>query len=143
MDHENTAPGEIERSPAHTLDQVADGARQLLLISRERLRDIETSLEEGRFSEAFARTQELMGKLQPLAQAETYIGGFASTFIVRAADVHEGMVLHTFGTVTSTERREHNNPGGEPCVHIKLACEHADDLLDFQADAELIALRSE
>lgn len=144
MDHDPSMPGEIERTPAHTLDQISDGARQLLLMARERMRDVDAALDQGRFSDAYGRAQELIHKLQPLAQAESYVGAFASTFIVRAGEVHEGMILHTFGKVTSIDRHEHDSPGSDgPCVHIKLACESADEPVEFPAETELIAMRGE
>ena len=145
MDHDaHFTPGAVERSPATTIDQISDGARQLLLVARQRLADIDTAIQEGQFAEAFGRAQELIGKLQPLAQAETYVGCFASSFIVRANDVQEGMVLHSFGRVTNVNRREHPNPGGDaPCIHVTLTCEEADEPIEYQADTELLALRAD
>lgn len=141
MDYDAGAP---ERSPAHTLEMIADGGRQLLLVARERLRDIEGALDAGRFEEAMGRAQELMGKLQPLASAEGYMAIFATTFVVRADHIEEGMVLHGLGKVTAVSRHEHPNAGGDgPCIHVALTCEDHEEPVEYHADRELVVLRSD
>jgi hypothetical protein len=128
-------------SPARTFDQIRDGAAQILVVARQRLADCELAITEGRFSDAHDRAQELLARLGPLASAETYLGGFDDSFIVRASDVEEGMLLKGWGRVTGKQIEHKGTPGAE-CVHVLLRFEDGEDR-ELHAEQEIVAHRAE
>lgn len=129
-----------DRSPALTFDQIREGSQQLLVQVRERVAALSVALEEGRFIEAMGRAQEVLHQLAPLAQAENHIGVFASSYLVRAQDVCEGMTLRIWGTVTGVENVAHPVPGEEPCQHVTLSFADHEDV-DLHGAQEVVALR--
>lgn len=132
-----------KKNAAHTLDQIRSGGTQLLTVARERLKEVEVALDEGRFQDAAERAQELMQRLAPLANAETFIGAFGESYVVRAEDVTEGVTLRQWGKVSNIEREDVPVPGSDPCVHITLHIEGDDEPKKVHGDQELVALRDE
>lgn len=112
---------------SETLERITEGARTLILSTLERLRDAETAVQEGRFREAYHRIQEAAGRVGPLAQAEDGIASVSASYIVRASDIEEGMVLSTWGKVVACERVDIPNPGGPQHTHIRLTVEEPPD----------------
>jgi hypothetical protein len=131
----------VERSAARSLDQIRQGGQALMLVAKQRLKEIEQALEEGRFIDAMTRAQELVGKLHPLAEAENYLSVFADTFVLRADEVTEGMVLHNVGRVTEVSSRSHDIGEEMPCVHVQLSVEGRDKPVEFPPDRELVISR--
>lgn len=130
-----------ERSASLTLDQIREGGQHLVQVARERLMDVEAALGEGRFSEALERTQELIARLHPLAQAEGFISVFAGSYLVRAEQITEGMVLRHWGEVTGARIEDKPVAGDEPCRHVHLTFRDHDDV-EIHATQELVALRA-
>lgn len=124
-------------SPYRTLDTIRDAGVALVAVASERLREVEEALFSGRFDDAFDRTQELLAKLAPLAQAETQIGVLKGARVVRARDVEVGMSVIHRGTVAEVEVDE------EPCrsghhthLWVKLTFEN-ETTVRFDADSEI------
>lgn len=129
-----------ERSASMTLDQIREGGAHLLQVANERLADVQRAMSEGRFMEAVERAQELQSRLHPLAQAENFMSVFASSYLVRATDVHEGMTLRYWGEVTGVRIEDRPVAGDEPCRHVHLSFREHEDV-ELHATQELVALR--
>jgi hypothetical protein len=129
------------KSAASTLDAIREGGVQLILAARDRLAEIEEALDQGRFTDAYERAQELMGRLGPLAAAQANVAAYKRTYIVRAADVEVGMVLKGFGEVESKETEI------TPCVgndheHVAVTLHFAGGGQEaYSGDQELLALQ--
>lgn len=130
-----------ERTVALTLDQIREGAQHLVVVARSRLAEVEAAIELGDFQDALTRAQELCSNLGPLATAEAYIGVFASAYLVRAADICEGIELKHWGRVTAVEHDEHVH-GDQPCHHVTLSFENHEDV-DLAAEQEVVAVRGD
>lgn len=132
---------QIERSAAHTLEQIREGGQQLLLVARERLREVEVALTEGRFCDAHDRAAELISRLQPLASAQNYMASFGASYVVRGEQVEEGMNLRQWGRVVTIERETHECVGTDH-VHVLVTLKFENGMEQaVDGDAELIALR--
>lgn len=138
MDSERT-------TAADKLDLIRDGATQLVLAAQRRIQEASELLTEGRFSEAFQRLQEASGRVGPLASAEDHIATWGKSYLLRAHEVEEGMVLRHWGRVIAVEHDEQDCAGAErPHVAVKLKFEgHTDDAEPhvMPGDAEVLAVR--
>lgn len=131
-----------EKNAAATLDQIREGGTQLVTVSLERLEEVKAALLEGRFDDAHDRAAELMGRLAPLSQAQQYLGTFSKSFVARAMDVTEGMVLRSWGKVTNVESETVPVAGDEPHLHIKIHVEGEDEPKTLNGEQEIIVLRA-
>lgn len=140
LDHLDFTPP--ERSTALTLDQIRDGAQQMLVMARERVADVSEALAEGQFLNALNRVQELSQLIAPLAHAENSISVFAASFLVRGSEIQEGMTIRGWGEVTGIRIEEVPNAGDDPCVHVHLSFKQHDDVM-LHAEQEVVALRGD
>jgi hypothetical protein len=138
MMHEQSA----EKNAAATLDQIREGGTFLVSVAMERLEDVKLALQAGRFDDAHDRAAELMGRLAPLSQAQQYLGTFAQSYVARAVDVTEGMVLRSWGTVTNVERETVPVAGDDPHLHVKIHVEGEDEPKVVNGEQEIIVLRA-
>lgn len=100
-------------SPYKTLDTVAKAGVVLVAVAMERLREAEEALLQGRFDDAYDRSQELVAKIAPLAHAETHIGALDGAKVVRAGDIEVGMVVLQRGEVIDRETNDEACQSGQ------------------------------
>lgn len=101
------------------LDKIPVGAGVLVHVALDRVDDVRRALEEGRFSDAEHHTNELIGKLRPLAHAEATLGSFADrTSVVRAKDLREGMHVYGWGDVKDIALKHCESQAGEQHDHV-------------------------
>jgi hypothetical protein len=140
---ETTDPTAPERSASLTLDQIREGGQSLVLLCQTRMADLSEAIREGRFHDAMGHLQEIGAKLTALAQAENALGSLAESFIIRAEQIEEGMILRGMGTVATVRREEKPVPGDEPCIHLHFTFEGEMPDLEIHAEHEIVVMRSE
>lgn len=143
LNHTHDGAGVAAPSANRTLDQIRDGGQALVIICQARLNDCNQAITEGRFYQALGHTQEIAQKLQVLAQAENALGALAESFIIRAEQIEEGMVLRGMGTVATVRREEVPVPGDDPCVHIHITFDGEHDDAEVNAATEVVVAREE
>jgi hypothetical protein len=130
-----------EKTAAHALDQIREGGTQLVSVVLERLEDVRQAVAEGRFEDADVRARELIGRLTALSEAQRQLGTFGQSYVVRARDLQEGVVLMQWGVVTNVEREAVPVPGDDPHLHVHITCEGIEEPRTVHGDQEMIALR--
>lgn len=91
-------------SASETLDKIRSGGQQAILLAIRRAEEAIEALKEGDFQGAYTRVAELQDRLQHLAHAEAHLGVFEDNWVVRAAEVTEGITLRGWGEVTDVKR---------------------------------------
>jgi hypothetical protein len=111
---------EPEKSAAATLEDIRNGGARLVAMSTSRLRETITAIEEGRFMDAFRLGSEALAKLQPIADAQHYVGGWEKIDVIRAKDVEVGTVFYNGLKVAEKDVEQRDCAHDPPHVTIKL-----------------------
>lgn len=95
-----------------------DGAEQLIALAEGRIIEAQEALADADFALAMNRLGEARSKLQPLVEADNYMGGLQDTRIIRAKHLQEGMVMTGLGVVEELEIQADDHGHDKPCVNV-------------------------
>lgn len=129
-----------ERTAAQTIDEMRDGARAMVVIALDRLRESQDALQAGDFARASTRLSEASAKVNALFNAEQNIAAFAGKTALRARDIEKGMEIVGEGVVTVVENiTEHGDECPEAMFQFTL---QDGDMRRAYADQEILVARS-
>jgi hypothetical protein len=113
-----------DRNATETLDRIRDGGQRLIFLALAGMDEVRRALEEGRFDDANARAREVAGKTHALAAAESTIGVFAMTQLIRASSLVQGMLVEGYGRVGTVDVGQHEcESGADPHVVVTVRFE--------------------
>lgn len=94
---------DMDKTAAAQLDNIRQGAQNLILTVRHRINETLTALEEGEFVNALQRIDEARATLVQLSHAQAYLGVAHAARIIRARELETGMRLSQIGEITEIE----------------------------------------
>lgn len=103
---------------AEKIHAMRDGAEQLVALAEGRIIEAQEALANGDFALAAGRLGEARSKLQPLVEADSYMGGLKDTRVIRAKHLQEGMVMTGLGRIEELDVSQDDHGHDKPCVSV-------------------------
>lgn len=129
-----------EMTAAETLDLIREGGTRVLMLAVQRLEECQSALSGGHFDRALTRCQEAQGCILQLAQAQNSLGMYGrNVYLVRAAELEEGMNLCQMGVVTEKSIESAplaNSFHQAQIVTVKL--DGTEEAVQFEGDKQLL-----
>lgn len=80
-----------DKTAAQTLDDIREGSVKIVLLTRQRLSEAQTALEEGRFTDTHKHIGEALQRIVSLSDAQQYLGGWSDLYVLRGHELEIGM----------------------------------------------------
>lgn len=85
-----------DKTAAQTLDDIREGSVKVVLLTRQRLHEAQTALDEGRFADTHKHIAEALQRVLALSEAQQYLGGWKDLYVIRGFELVTGMKFYGY-----------------------------------------------